>query len=203
MTEGFLQRFPAATVVQLGCGLDTRFQRLDNGRVTWFDLDLSDVIALRRQLLPESQRYRYLASSAFDPGWMDVVSAAGAGPFLFLSEAVLVYFEEARVKDLILTLQHRFAGAELATDAATPLMLRLDNLHLMVTRSAARIRWGLRDPRDVEGWSPGIKLLETFSYFDPPEPRMEFPPWMSRFGPIANGQRILRYLLGPAPGPTA
>lgn len=198
-TQGFLQRYPAATVVQLGCGLDTRFERLDNGRVTWFDLDLPDVIALRRQLLPEAGRYHYLASSAFDPGWMEVVAAAGAGPVLFVSEAVLVYFDEATVRGLFLTLQRRFPGSELVTDAATPFMAWLDNLHLIATRSSARIRWGLRDPRDPEGWSPGIQLLETFSYSDPPEPRMGMPAWMGRFRPIANGQRILRYALAQPP----
>jgi O-methyltransferase involved in polyketide biosynthesis len=35
-------------MVELGTGLNTRFERLDNGRVHWFDLDLPDVMALRR-----------------------------------------------------------------------------------------------------------------------------------------------------------
>ncbi len=45
MAREFLADHPRATVVHIGCGLDTRFQRVDNGQVRWFDLDLPDVIA--------------------------------------------------------------------------------------------------------------------------------------------------------------
>ena len=46
----FLSRHPEAVVVHIGCGLDSRFERVDNGRVEWYDLDLPEVIALRRKL---------------------------------------------------------------------------------------------------------------------------------------------------------
>jgi O-methyltransferase involved in polyketide biosynthesis len=85
----FLERHPAATVVQLGSGLDARFQRVDNGQVVWFDLDLPEVVSLRRQLLPESERDRYLASSILDAGWMDEVVRPEGSAILFVAEAVL------------------------------------------------------------------------------------------------------------------
>ncbi len=47
----FLRRRPDAVVVHIGCGLDTRFERVDNGRVEWYGLDLPDVVELRRQLV--------------------------------------------------------------------------------------------------------------------------------------------------------
>ena len=45
--QEFLTRNPNAVVVHIGCGLDTRFERVDNGRVEWFDLDLPEVIEPR------------------------------------------------------------------------------------------------------------------------------------------------------------
>ncbi len=53
--RAFLAAHPAATVVELGTGLNTRFERVDNGQVHWFDLDLPDTIDLRRTFayLPE------------------------------------------------------------------------------------------------------------------------------------------------------
>ena len=35
-----LARTPHAVVVNIGCGLDTRFWRIDNGQVRFYDLDL-------------------------------------------------------------------------------------------------------------------------------------------------------------------
>jgi O-methyltransferase involved in polyketide biosynthesis len=45
--KAYLTDEPQATVVNLGCGFDTTFQRVDNGTMRWIDLDLPDVIELR------------------------------------------------------------------------------------------------------------------------------------------------------------
>jgi len=195
----FLRRHPAGTVVHLGCGLDARFQRVDNGQVRWFDLDLPQVIALRRRLLPESDRDRYLAGSAFETGWMAQLDHDESDHVLFVAEAILLYFDEVQVKDLILALQSRFPGAELVCDVCTPLAVRIDNVHLLFARAAARIHWAVRDPSDVESWSPGIRLVESFSYFDDPEPRMGLPSWLVRFPSLSRATSIQRYRLGTAP----
>lgn len=42
LVAGYLATHPGCTVVNIACGLDTRFQRLDDGRVTWYDLDLPE-----------------------------------------------------------------------------------------------------------------------------------------------------------------
>ena len=35
LVAGYLATHPGCTVVNIACGLDTRFQRLDDGHVTW------------------------------------------------------------------------------------------------------------------------------------------------------------------------
>lgn len=192
----FLLRHPSATVVHLGCGLDTRFQRVDNGLVRWIDLDLPDVIALRREFLPESERNRFVATSAFESDWLEQLDIPDSAPVLFVSEAMLVYFEGAQVRDLVVALTARCAGAELVTDTCTPLAVRLDNLHLRFTHAIARLRWAVRDPRDLEGWAHGIQLVESFYYFEHLEPRMGLPAWMARFPALSRATSIQRYRLG-------
>ncbi|MDX3609797.1 MULTISPECIES: hypothetical protein [Streptomyces] len=44
----FLSAHPDATMVEIGTGLNTPHERVDSGRARWFELDLPDVIALRR-----------------------------------------------------------------------------------------------------------------------------------------------------------
>ena len=55
---------PGMRVLDSGCGLDTRFQRLDDGRLTWVGVDLPEVIALRRRLVPDTDRARTIGRSA-------------------------------------------------------------------------------------------------------------------------------------------
>jgi len=56
--------------VNISAGLDTMFYRVDNGSIRWYDIDLPNVIALRRQLLPETARTTLIARSIFDPSWL-------------------------------------------------------------------------------------------------------------------------------------
>ena len=54
--EDFLATHPRGTVVEIGCGLDTGFDRVDDGRVRWFDLDLPDAVALRWRFFDDEPR---------------------------------------------------------------------------------------------------------------------------------------------------
>ncbi len=82
-------------MVNIACGLDTRFQRLDDGHVTWYDLDLPDVIELRRRLLEDSERHRTIAASALDPDWPDQLGEGEAsGDVLVIIEGLSMYLEQ-------------------------------------------------------------------------------------------------------------
>ncbi|MGE5138985.1 MAG: class I SAM-dependent methyltransferase, partial [Rudaea sp.] len=198
--QDFLSRHPDAVVVHIGCGLDTRFERVDNGKVTWYDLDLPEVIALRRQLIAESARCRFLGCSVLKESWLDAVSVHAPRPFLFLAEGVLPYFQEAQVKGLFLTLLERFPGSELICDGMTPFMVRLHDLELRFSKVGARLYWGLRRGRDPETWGTGIRLLDEWFYFDRPEPRLGTTYLMRYIPPFAKGVGIFHYQLGEAPG---
>ncbi len=194
----FLARHPGAVVVHIGCGLDTRFERVDDGQVTWYDLDLPEVVDLRRQLIPEHERRRDLACSVFDPAWLDVVGAEVGRPTMFLAEGVFVYFGASQVRELFLTFLRRFPGAELACDTATPLMVRMHNLNLMALRQKARLHWGLPHSRDPERWAAGIRLLDEWYYFDRPEPRLGAARLMRYLPLLSRGVGICHYRLGSA-----
>jgi O-methyltransferase involved in polyketide biosynthesis len=131
---------------------------------------------------------------------MDEIALPNGAPILFVAEAVLPYLEQAQVKELVLALQERFPGAELVTDVCTPFAVRTDNLQLIVAGSRARLHWAVRDPLELESWSPGIRLAESFSYFDDPHPRMRLPSWLGRIPLMSRASTIQRYELGAAPG---
>lgn len=194
----FLLAHPDAVVVHVGCGLDSRFERVDDGRVEWFDLDLPEVIALRRRLLgDEGPRYHLLSGSVSDPGWRARVTALGPRPVLFVAEAVLVWFEEARVRELLVGLARDFPGSELVFDAWSPAFVWWGNRQL-APAGLDRMRWGLRRARSLEGWADGLRVIGQWGFFDEPEPRMAPYRWVAPafrlFAPI----RVLRVRLGPA-----
>jgi methyltransferase (TIGR00027 family) len=173
LAQDFLARHPEAVVVHIGCGLDARFERVDNGRVEWYDLDLPEAIELRRKLIGgEGARYHLLACSVLDNAWLSAVSAHRQRPFLFLAEGVLMYLEEAQVRSLVLTLKEHFPGAELAFDAFSPFFVWANNRRVTRTKVGARCHWALKHSQDLERWGDGIRLLDERFPFQHPEPRL-------------------------------
>lgn len=193
----FLARCPGAVVVHIGCGLDSRFERVDNGTVEWYDLDLPEVIELRRKLIGiEGKRYHFLSFSVFEDAWLDIVSIHRQHPFLFITEGVLQYCEETQVKTLFLTLRDRFPGAELVCDAISPYMVWLNNLRIARTKIGARYGWGLKRGKDVEKWGSDICLLDEWFYFSRPEPRLAHVRWIRHIPFLAKASGIFHYRLG-------
>lgn len=52
----YLKAHPRAAVVNLGCGLDDTFSKVDNGLCRGYNIDMPDVISVRNELLPAGER---------------------------------------------------------------------------------------------------------------------------------------------------
>jgi O-methyltransferase involved in polyketide biosynthesis len=158
----FLAQHPGGTIVELGAGLSTRFERVDQGRANWIDVDLPAVIALRRRFFEASPRRTPLALSALDPTLPDRVRRAAAGPYFVVTEGMLMYLAEADVRALLLRLTDAFGPCELAFDSISPAVVRHQRLHdSMRHMMDAPFRWGLADPREIEGWDPRLRVREV------------------------------------------
>jgi len=199
----FLSRYPDAIVVHIGCGLDSRFERVTerNDRVEWYDLDLPEVIQLRRKYIgDEGERYHLLGYSVLDNGWLDTVSVYSQRPFLFLAEGVFMYFKEAQVKSLVLTLRDRFPGAELVFDTYSPPHVWVHNLQMSTTNVVSRAHWGIWRGQKLEGWGDGIRLIDKWGFFDCPEPRLVRFPWLRPIDSLFRTLRIYHFQLGKMTG---
>jgi O-methyltransferase involved in polyketide biosynthesis len=191
--QEFLTRNPGGLLVDLGCGLDTRFHRLDDSRLTWLGVDLPEVIALRRQVLPEEERCRTISQSMLETSWLDQV-AGYKKPVIFLAEGVFPYFSTADIKPMLAAMAGRFPEGELVFDAASPFISRHHNrTSSVLKRSGTRVLWDARNPQVLETW--GLRLLDHWYYFDTPEPRLGAFRWM-RFIPfMARATGIFHYRL--------
>ena len=162
----FLARDAGATIVNLGCGLDTTFERVDNGRLGWVDLDMPDVIELRRRFIPERARRRSIACSILDEAWLSQLQTAG--PVLFVAAGVLYYLREAEVRTLLIRLADAFPGAEVFFEACSPRGLRIANKKVIEAGGmdqGAKLTWALRRASDLESWDSRIAVLEEYPIF--------------------------------------
>ncbi len=205
-TREFLDRYPEGIVVNIGCGMDTRFHRVDNGQAHFFDLDLPEVIRFKRNYVAESPRYRLIASSVFDYAWMEQVIEAGNSPVIFLAEGVFMYLEPARVQALFVDLANRFPGSELVcevvnsrwlTKTMEPLIRSKMQRQLGVGEDAT-FKFGIVDGHEPEFWSKGIHFLDEWSYFDSGHPKLGMLGWMGRVELFRKTQWTVHYRLDQA-----
>ena len=65
----FIKTRPNAIIINLGAGFDTLFYRIDNGSIKWFDIDFSEVLDIKKKLIPSNERYKFISKSILDFSW--------------------------------------------------------------------------------------------------------------------------------------
>jgi O-methyltransferase involved in polyketide biosynthesis len=160
LVKGFLSRHPEGTVVEIGAGLNTRFERLDNGALHWFDLDLPDAVELRRKFFTDSARRATLAASILDPSWIAAVRRSPA-PHFFVAEAVFIYLTELEVKVALAQIAANFPRLSIAFDTTTRQAMNYENKDHARRKLDARFAWACEDPREIERWNIGLRLVES------------------------------------------
>lgn len=199
-TREFLAEHPQGRVIQLGCGLDSRCLRIEAPEAQWVDLDLPDVIALRRKFFEEREGYQLLAASATDLRWLEAIPAEDA-PTLVLAEGLFMYLPEDGLKALVLALHERFAGGMLIFDAFSTLTARHASKHPSLKQTGASIQWGIDDPREIEQWCEGIRFVQEWFFSTSPDiDKLSFgyrlAYKLAGLSSTANrAHRILRYTL--------
>lgn len=153
-TRAFLRRHPDATVLSLGCGLDSRAFRVDFPETAqWYDVDFPDVIELRQRLYPEhGDNYHLIASSVTDLEWLDQIPVS-ANPVLVVAEGLMMYLPRDEFEHLVGAITDRFDSGELLFD--------IIGLREFWVKMSPYDMWGTDKPHDLERISPRLTLLEN------------------------------------------
>ena len=165
--RAFLEQHPDAVVVEIGAGLDTRFERLDNGTVRWFDLDLPDCMALRRILFREQARRRFLNTSVLEPDWIKLVRELQGSAVLCVAEGVFYFFSESQLQELFARLASCLPGAKVVFDCQSPAYLRYCNWRHPLRNS--RLQWAIGNLRRIESWDPRLSVEQWIGFGDRPD----------------------------------
>jgi O-methyltransferase involved in polyketide biosynthesis len=161
----FLDAHPDGTVVEIGAGLNSRYERLDNDRARWIDIDLPDALELRRVFFADTERRRSLAASVLDDAWRDEV-AGSPGPYMFVIEGVLLYFAEDEVRAALGGIAAAFPGARVALDTASAGLVENQDHPALKKELAASFTWACDDPKAIDDWDIGLKLDESRGLVD-------------------------------------
>jgi O-methyltransferase involved in polyketide biosynthesis len=165
----FIATHPEALLVNLGAGLDTRFYRLDNGSISWIELDLPDVITFRHRLEePHNIRHALLAASVLDEQWVLEVKRYGKERVLFIAEGLFPYFSEPQHRSVFRLLADNFPAQEMLFQTSAPSVTRelAHESDLTKMKDSVELRWGLEEGADVSLLNEKTRYIGEFSLLE-------------------------------------
>jgi len=160
----FISNHPGCAVINLACGLDTRFWRIEHERCKYVELDLPELIELKKEILRDHLDYELIGCSVLDTSWIDRVTSEGNSNFLLLGEAVFYYLPKEEVTGLLQVIAQRFDRSQLVLDMAPEkytrgLWKRLIYLESRAWDIDVSFASGINHPRDIESYGKGFKVI--------------------------------------------
>ncbi|MBR6870928.1 MAG: class I SAM-dependent methyltransferase [Candidatus Methanomethylophilaceae archaeon] len=165
----FLARNPKGILVNLGCGLDTIFDHIDNGECRMVNIDFPEVMEFRRKLFDPKDREIDIGKDANDHTWMDEIGFNPGDKVFVMSLGVLFYFEPDDVKRLVDAMGRRFPGATMVFDYENARMLAKSNKAVVKTgNKGAWMPFSMEDARkEVAAFSDTVESVDVMNEMPP------------------------------------
>lgn len=158
-----LRQYPGAACVNIGCGLDDRFTRVDNGQVRWFNVDLPDSIEMRKAFFHETEREHMFAADILKPDWADRIPKNNI--VIVIAEGLFMYFSKEQVKTVLNSLTARFDKGFLLAELMHPKMMN-EKMHDTVKNTSAKFGWGTETGRELLPLDTKLALIEEHSFWE-------------------------------------
>ena len=156
----YLKDHPEAAVVNMGCGLDDTFQKINNGLCKGYNIDMPDVITIREEILLKNDREVNIGCDLNDYSWMDKID--GTKGAIFFAAGVFYYFKKDEVKKLFKQMAQRFPNGVLVFDSCNKIgadMMRKTWLK-QAGISDVKAYFSLQNKEELEEWSDRFVVSE-------------------------------------------
>jgi methyltransferase (TIGR00027 family) len=160
----FIANNPKCTVINLACGFDTRFWRIKKEGCRYVEIDLPEVIALKRDILKGQIDYELIGCSVLDASWINQATAKGNSRFLLLAEGLFMFLPKSDATTLLQRLGQRLDRSQLVLDMVHERYTRgiwkkLIAMETRYWRSDISYVFGIKNPREIESFARGLKVL--------------------------------------------
>ena len=167
-TKKFIEKYNGeCTIIQLGCGLDSRYLRMDDKRIKWYDVDFYGTIEMRKKYYKNSINYKMIASNVCNFAWLDQIEDKNK-PTLIIGEGLFMYLTEEENKSVINKLAETFKQCELIMDVFNTPSVAFSRFAPSLRRVHANLKYGFNHYKVIEEFSP-FKHIGTKYYYDCPK----------------------------------
>jgi len=148
-------------VIHLGCGLDSRYLRINNENVSWYDIDFQNVIELRKQFYEETENYKMIGKSVTDLSWMDDIKFKKQN-ILIVAEGLTMYLSEKELQELLKGTNEKFGNATIVFDAYSKQAVKSSKLKNPVNQMNASIKWGMNNADEFIRLNENLEFIKEY-----------------------------------------
>ena len=151
-----LCEMPDATVIHIGCGLDSRVLRVGTNNHCWYDVDFHEVITERRKFFTENEDYKMISADVRSGDWLYKVADTDSA--IVVMEGVSMYLTAEETEELAENLSARFQKISLLVDFYTVLAAKMSKYRNPVNEVGVSAVYGTDDPQIFE--KDGLRLVK-------------------------------------------
>lgn len=159
LVKNFINKNPDCTVVNIACGLDTRFYRMDNGRIIWYNVDLPETIEVRDAIYHESGRVSTIGISATDPDWADKVTKRGK--MLFIIEGLSMYLTSDENAQMLSIIRDKFDNATVLMECLAKKWVNKEHTEKSIQDTGAKFVFGADTFDDLGKAADGFRCIKN------------------------------------------
>lgn len=159
LVKDFINKNPDCTVVNIACGLDTRFYRMDNGRIIWYNVDLPETIEVRDAIYHESGRVSTIGISATDPDWADKVTKRGK--MLFIIEGLSMYLTSDENAQMLSIIRDKFDNATVLMECLAKKWVNKEHTEKSIQDTGAKFVFGADTFDDLGKAADGFRCIKN------------------------------------------
>lgn len=149
IVRNFIKENSDPVIIQLGCGLDSRINRVNLNPLMWYDLDFPDVIELRKKYYSENDFYTMIPSSVTNYSWLDKITC-NSDNVLIVAEGLSMYLSETDMKNLIEKFRNKFRKSTFIFDAYSHFASKMSKYKNPINNVDAKIDFAMDDPAILE-----------------------------------------------------
>ena len=140
---------PEAVILHIGCGMDSRCERVGTKGHLWFDMDFPDVIAERKRYYQEDEEYRMLCADVTSPDWL---AELPGGKAVVVMEGVSMYLSPETLKGALDRIAAHFDSVSLLMDCYTTFAAKASKYKNPINDVGVTQVHGMDDPEIIEGF---------------------------------------------------
>lgn len=151
-------------ILQLGCGLDSRYTRINDSRIKWYDLDFYGTIEMRKKYYKNSVNYTMISSNVCNLSWLNEIDSFDK-PTLIIGEGLFMYLNKNENELVLKKLSKTFKNCEFIFDVFNTPSVKFSRFAPSLRRVHANLKFGYNDHCFMENLVP-IKHVATKYYYD-------------------------------------